>query len=233
MAMLVGLDLGKLADFTAAAAVEQTEPPPPGPFARADERPRDHRGQVLKSYDVVHLQRWPLGAPYPQIVRDVGELMRQPPLGESPYLVVDAGGVGEPVLDLLRADRIPDLIGVKITAGTGWNREGHDYSVSKQVLVATLQVALQTGRLRVVPTLPLAQVLREEMLGFEVKITDAAHETFSARSGKHDDLVLAVAIAVFVGENPRPVTVRPIVGPPRPHLSGYGGGWPHGGWPRY
>jgi hypothetical protein len=43
MAMLVGLDLGKLADFTAAAFVEQSEPPPPGPFARADERPRDHR----------------------------------------------------------------------------------------------------------------------------------------------------------------------------------------------
>jgi hypothetical protein len=38
---------------------------------------------------------------------------------------------------------------------------------------------------------------------FEVKITPAAHETFNARQGQHDDLVLALACALWFAMHPR------------------------------
>jgi hypothetical protein len=43
-----------------------------------------------------------------------------------------------------------------------------------------------------------------DLLNFKVKVTAAAHETFSAREGAHDDLVLAVAVAAWLGEHPVP-----------------------------
>src|SRR5208283_933986 len=36
---------------------------------------------------------------------------------------------------------------------------------------------------------------------FQVKITDSANETFSAREGAHDDLVLAVALPVWLASH--------------------------------
>jgi hypothetical protein len=73
--------------------------------------------------------------------------------------------------------------------------------VPKKELVASLQVLLQTRRLKVAKTLPEAATLVRELETFRVKVTEAANETFGAwREGQHDDLVLAVALAAWVGE---------------------------------
>jgi hypothetical protein len=75
------------------------------------------------------------------------------------------------------------------------------YWVAKGLLCSTVQSLLQGGRLRVAPGLELAETLRDELLNFEVKVTEAANETYGCwRSGKHDDLVLAVALAVWVAQ---------------------------------
>ena len=71
----------------------------------------------------------------------------------------------------------------------------------KKELVASLQVLLQTRRLKVAKTLPEAATLVRELETFRVKVTEAANETFGAwREGQHDDLVLAVALAAWMGE---------------------------------
>jgi len=73
--------------------------------------------------------------------------------------------------------------------------------VPKKELVASLQVLLQTRRLKVAKTLPEAATLVRELETFRVKVTEAANETFGAwREGQHDDLVLAVALAAWMGE---------------------------------
>jgi hypothetical protein len=52
---------------------------------------------------------------------------------------------------------------------------------------------------------PAAEVLTRELEGFKVKITPAANETFGTwRDGEHDDLVLAVALAVSPSGGSRP-----------------------------
>jgi hypothetical protein len=50
-----------------------------------------------------------------------------------------------------------------------------------------------------------AATLVEELLAFQVRVTAAANETFGAwREGRHDDLVLAVAVAAWAGEHLAP-----------------------------
>jgi hypothetical protein len=206
----IGLDLGKQSDYTALAIVEKTEPPRPAPRAE-DTRRRDHRGRVLCDYHVRYLHRPPLGTSYADIVTLVGELVRRPelhpdpPPGESPVkprLAVDASGVGQPVVDLFANEKLPvRLHPIAITPGDSWTRTGMAFNVSKLLLVSTVQALLGTRRLQVVPELPHAETLKQELLNFQIRVTPAANQVFNAREGAHDDLLLAVALAVWLGEN--------------------------------
>ena len=73
--------------------------------------------------------------------------------------------------------------------------------VPKKELVGTLQVLLQTRRLQVSRSLPDAAVLVQELENFRAKVTAAKKETLESwREGRHDDLVLAVAMAAWLGE---------------------------------
>ena len=66
----------------------------------------------------------------------------------------------------------------------------------KPDLVAAVRIGLDAGRLKIVPGLALAPTLVKELGNFKVKTTPSANEVFSAREGDHDDLVLALALAV-------------------------------------
>jgi hypothetical protein len=73
--------------------------------------------------------------------------------------------------------------------------------VPKKELVGTLQVLLQTRRLQVARTLTDAAVLIRELENYRTKVTTARQETLESwREGRHDDLVLAVAMAAWLGE---------------------------------
>jgi len=64
-------------------------------------------------------------------------------------------------------------------------------------LVSRLQALLHEGRLKIQKELSEAETLVRELQDFRVEFTAAGHLTFNARSGRHDDLVLALAIAVW------------------------------------
>ena len=68
-------------------------------------------------------------------------------------------------------------------------------------MVAKLQALLQSRRLRLAPVLPEAATLVRVLAAFQVKVTTATEEELVAwREGAHDDLVLAVAVAAWIGE---------------------------------
>jgi hypothetical protein len=69
--------------------------------------------------------------------------------------------------------------------------------VPKLVLISRLQALLHEGRLKIQKELPEAKILVGELMDFRVQYTPAGHLTFNAREGKHDDLVLALAIACY------------------------------------
>jgi hypothetical protein len=191
-----GLDLGQAKDYTAVAVLERTAVPDP-----------KREGRTLRHYAVRHLERLPLGTPYPDVCTRLARLFASPPLTDS-SLAVDYTGVGRPVLDMLRRAKIPArLRPVTITGGSKPKLDG-GWHVPKKDLVSTLQVLLQSRRLQVAPSLPEAPTLVQELTTFQVKITPAANETFGAwREGAHDDLVLAVAVAAWEGEHFRELVV--------------------------
>ncbi len=184
----MGLDLGQAQDFTALAILE---------------RQGHARGSV---YHCRHLQRWPLKTSYPAIVADVSRIVRSPELkgGQAQAtLALDATGVGAPVVDMFRAAHLPVYLQpIQITGGSEVSRDGDVSRVPKRDLVSSSQVALQTGRLKIAPELPDAQTLVRELQNFQVKINlETAHDSYGAwREGTHDDLVLAVALALWTAQ---------------------------------
>lgn len=194
-AYILGLDLGQTSDPSALAVVETRRGPDPA--GRLDH---------VQHYAVRHLERYQLGTPYPRIVDSVSLLSARPPLPGC-TLVADQTGVGRPVVDMFRARRLPCLVrAVTITSGHQITEEGFDFRVPKKELVGVMQSLLQSGRLKVARSLPLAGVLEKELGNFKVKVTQAANEVFGAwREGENDDLVLAVALAVWLGEREPPV----------------------------
>jgi hypothetical protein len=187
---LIGLDLGQARDYSALAIVERVW----NPVA-------DSVGRLVSHYAIRHLQRWPLHTSYTAVVADLAGLVRTPPLS-WPVLVVDQTGVGQAVVDFLaKAQLAAALERVVITGGrrTSQGASGA-WHVPKKDLVRRLQTVLTSRRLHVA-ALPERTALLEELLAFRVKITAAAQETFAAgRHGEHDDLVLAVALAIWWGE---------------------------------
>lgn len=186
MRFFYGIDLGQSQDFSAAVVLEA--------FSEGNSR----------TYDARHIEQWPLGTPYPQIVADVRATMGRYPLRGDCRLCIDHTGVGRPLYDMFTEVGLQP-IGITITGGAGWHREtGRQWHVSKVMLVGTVQKFLQGGRLRIGRTLKHAGTLQRELRDFRVQVSKAANEIYGAREGAFDDLTLALAVALFVAENPGP-----------------------------
>lgn len=93
---------------------------------------------------------------------------------------------------------------IYITAGSKATPEGNGFRVAKKQLVSVLQVVLQwvPGRLRIDPSLRHAKLLVDELTTFSVKISqDSGNESYESwREKDHDDLVLSVALPLWVAE---------------------------------
>jgi hypothetical protein len=197
----LGLDLGQAQDFSALAVVRQVP---------QEAEPR---------YEVAGLKRWELGTPYPAIVEGVAGILAKPPLlAAHTSLIVDQTGVGAPVVDSFEVAGLRPLP-LLITAGSQVVSDGAGWHVPKRDLVSVLQVLLQGERLKIAAALPHAGTLRTELLNFKVKVTLAGNDTYGAgsewREGMHDDLVLALALACWVGERGQSPAGFSLLGPDR------------------
>jgi hypothetical protein len=213
---IVGLDLGQSHDPTALAVLER-EPV----VDEAGNPARDGHGHPIADYSVLHLERYPLGSSYPDMVEKVRQLLARDAIQARgrPRLAIDATGVGRAVVDQFLGARLAaTVVPITITAGAGvtkdlWNKTGVTcFRVAKLDLVASARIALDARRLKIVPTLALAPTLTKELSNYQVKITAAAHETFNAREGAYDDLVLACCLGVWLGDNHQPVVFHCLAG---------------------
>jgi hypothetical protein len=206
--LFLGLDLGKVQDFSALVALAQ-RPLPVAPDASPETTP-------AYRYTLRGLKRWRLGTLYREIVAEVVELVSKPPLAGC-TLGVDWTGSGGPVVESLQ-DAMPDAVirPILITAGFTVRPDGLGYHVPKQELVAVLQMLLQSRRLEIPDTIPKRQARQRELQAFRARVTAKGNETFEAdwRSRQKDDLVLAIAIAAWLGE--RSGCVGPVTGFSRP-----------------
>jgi len=88
-------------------------------------------------------------------------------------------------------------VGVLITGGTTETYDGTIVGVPKLALISRVQALLHEGRLKIHRDLTEAAELVRELQDFRVEFTAAGSLTFNARAGRHDDLVLALAIAAW------------------------------------
>jgi hypothetical protein len=214
--VVIGCDIGKKQDPSCVVVTEQV-------------------GEKFITHD---LGRLPLGLDYGEVARRIGATyhrtvalvaaankkddyraggyMRDAGMDPDPtieaegqvWVLVDSGGVGEPVVDGIR-ERAGilegHLCGVQITGGTSHNfRLGaKDATVSKQYLVS--QLKRLTGfdpPLLQLPRSKEAKALAAELAEFEMNITDTAHPQWGAAQGKHDDMIMALALSTLPGAMP-------------------------------
>jgi hypothetical protein len=137
------------------------------------------------------VERVRLGTSYGDVVQRVGEVLRLiGPRAESTAVVVDATGVGTPVVELMRAARFGcRIVAVTITAGQRETSDGSGYHVPKQDLMTGLRIGFEQRKVDVAAGSPGSAALARELLDMRVR-----GEKFGAAPGKHDDLVFAVAL---------------------------------------
>ena len=189
----LGIDLGQRHDYTAIAVLECGLAFLPGFDFANWTRPTETQ------YNLRHLDRLPLGTAYTEVVSRVQSLVASNPLSGCCTVIVDATGVGAPVIDLLRKCRLGcTLIPVTITAGDSALVTPQGHRVPKRDLIHGLQLMLEQAHLRVAASLPHAETLVRELLAMRVKISLSGNDLYGAwREGDHDDLVLAVSLACW------------------------------------
>lgn len=175
---IVAADIAQAVDYTAVVALERL----PG-----------------RTYQVPMVTRAPPNTPYPRVVDRLIQISSTPPFLGACHLVVDSTGVGRPILDMLRSGPVPP-VGVSITGGQHPHGGGLAFSAPKRDLIASAALAFQSGRLQIAAGADHAETLVKELTAFQVKISAAGNDTYSAPSGEHDDLVLALAIGLWWGD---------------------------------
>ena len=191
---IVGVDLGQSQDYTAISIIR-----------RKKITDRVHNGvKRYRQYDLVHLERPSLGTPYPAIIDRLKDLKSR--IDGYSIIVVDAPGVGAPVVDMLRKEKL-NPVPIVIHGGQAVHTEKGSHHVPKRDLVSTLQVLFQTGRFRIAEGLSLGRVFEQELQNFKAKINIATgHDSYEAwRDSENDDTVLSAAIAAWVGEKKMPL----------------------------
>lgn len=187
----IGVDLGQKHDYTAISILERAI------IVEGERNPYNFERPTHTQYTIRYLERLPLEIPYPEIVDRISQLVRHPALGTRKYLVVDATGVGQPVVDLFRQSKpLAKLMPVILTGGSKPSDDGRTWRVPRHDLLVGLEIALQTERLKISEGLPEAQALLHEMRNLRKAITQSGEDVIRPeRTSIHDDLVFATALA--------------------------------------
>jgi len=206
-AFFAGVDIGQVQDNTTVAIVERIRPrPATGLHHGLLPVAKEEAAAMPTKLQLRHLERLPLGMAYPDQVETLGELLTRPQIRDV-QTFLDATGVGLGPYQMLQRAGLRGMHGIKITGSTGAaKRVPGGWHVGKAELVNAVQIEMQTGRLGTSMKIPHVGQLVHELREFRARQTVSGNLTFNAREGQHDDLVLAVAYAVFGALRPTPVT---------------------------
>lgn len=213
--IVCGIDLGSNHDYTAIIVLEVEKRIKEGEAERLGftDLLLEAREQILRNGEYLghkvrienhfaarYVKRPPLGISYPEgvsklkkIDRELAELTG----GEDVFYVVDATGLGQPVVDYLTLELGRGHVkSVYITGGQETHFDKHELHVPKTQLVSMLLMMMQTGRIH----LPKqeAAALEDELQNFTLKVRNTGTlEMGALRTGTRDDLVNALGLGVF------------------------------------
>ena len=208
----IGIDLGQRQD-PAAIAIVQCRQDSIEDFDHVNWRPTAAPQPPV--YAVRRLERVPLGTPYTHVADRIAALDRHPALRGRSTFIVDATGLGAPVVDMLRARRLDSpILPVILTSGQSTHYDGGAWYVPKLDLLANLQLLFEHRRLLIVRRTPYSGDLVKELTDIRARRHAGGYLRIGAdAAGQHDDLALAVALAVWPTHKPRtpaPGKVGPV-----------------------
>ena len=154
---------------------------------------------VGTQFDVIEIDRFPVGRPLPVIVNRVSEIASDRRLNRRAIILLDISSVGPAPLRAFRSRGIyPTAIDL-----TGADAEGYVNDAQRAPLrdvIGAAQVVLQTARLKVAGALDLAKTLVSDLQAFNPK---PIARNPDLRGGRNADLVLALAVALWWGDRLR------------------------------
>jgi phage FluMu gp28-like protein len=173
-----GIDLGKRRDPTAMVIVE---------------------GKTVEGLQLRYADRVALGTPYPEVAERIRYMVSHQNLRGRCAIAIDSTGVGEPVVDMLRSGQLGcEVSAVCITGGERETRSGNVWNVPKRDLMAGVQVLLEKGELKIARVLKETGALVRELIDVRLTAGSGGRLRMGAeRSGQHDDLVMALALACW------------------------------------
>jgi hypothetical protein len=193
----IGVDLGKARDYTAIAVVVRTETTIHN-VTREGLHSRTER--EYGSAELIHMERLKAGTSFIEAVKRIREMATHPGFGPGrKRLVVDATGLGSPVVEMIREhffnahNAVPsgrlcapvdcELRPVVITGGSGQRCSGGEWHVAKADLMTGLRTSMELQDLLIAGRMPETPELVKELTSF-------------GGTG-HDDRVMALALAVW------------------------------------
>ncbi len=187
---IVSLSLGTVAEPSAVIVLE-----PRTEFARLEKQ--DKKRDSENHFDAIWLERFPAGRPIPRVVARVAQLMSDERLAKNCHLLLDITSTGAAPLRVFESSGLyPESIDL-----TNAGSEEHTGAVRRVPLrdvIGAAQVVLQTNRLKVARALKLASTLVGDLQSFDPKLPA---RSLNLRGGRNSDLVLALAVALWWGDN--------------------------------
>lgn len=203
------VDLGNIHDYTALSILRREPAGKPKNALPDTPEYAIEKPSYRSVYKLVWLERLPLGMDYPRIVERIAGMMKHRDLDRNCQLLVDATGVGLPIVQMMRNANLAP-IGISITGGSvvTRNEAASGYNVPKGDLVSAMNLVFQSRRIRIPSNLPLKQEFMKELERFEIQIKKNATTYESAVASVHDDLVLSVAMGCWYAEKTYGETFR-------------------------
>ncbi len=158
-----GVDFGKLEDYSVISVIRR-------------------EGETLK---LIYLHEFPLGTPYSKVI---GQLVKANKTFSLHKVLVDQTGVGEPILEEIKAQGLRNVEGLTFTIKI------------KEELLTTLKMAMEQKRLKIPYHRRLIQQINEQQYSY----SKSGHLQFSHPKGSHDDMLWALALAVTAATRTEP-----------------------------
>jgi len=129
------------------------------------------------------MYQFPLETPYSHVI---GHLVRANQKFSIRKMLIDQTGVGEPVTEEICNQSIKNAEGIKFTVQT------------KEELLSSLKIAMEQNRLAI----PYHRQLCEQINEQQYSYSKSGHLQFSHPENSHDDMLWALALAVYAARGP-------------------------------
>ena len=167
-----------------------------------------HAPSGARHHYVKYLKRFPLNTTYTNISAMLARIDTQlraiaKGAGKEADITwaVDASGVGEGVCELIeQAMPLSDIYRVYITGGINATiaYQNRQVRLPKGQLVSRLLAAFDSDRIYISKRSKEMDAVLDELENFEIKVSDEGRDSYSAKIGSHDDLIIALGLSCWM-----------------------------------